>query len=300
MITGRVFDIKRFAIHDGPGIRTTVFFQGCPLRCIWCHNPEGLDTVSTVMLFPDKCVGCNSCLDACNRGAISAKGNNLLTDRNRCIGCGRCAKVCPSGARKMVGRTVTTGEVIGEIERDVIFYDQSGGGATFSGGEPLMQPKFLMGLLSGCKERSIDTLVDTSGYVPLETLLTARGYVDTFYYDLKIMDPQRHKELTGVDNQLILDNLRVLAGCHDNVVVRVPIIPGINDDVKSLAMMTEYLIALETIRRVDILPYHRTGSAKYGRLGKEYSLDIEPPGETTIQEIADCIRQEGFTVKVGG
>jgi pyruvate formate lyase activating enzyme len=208
LTTGIVFDIKKFSIHDGPGIRTTIFFKGCPLRCWWCHNPEGLTPEPELMIRANRCIRCDACLDVCPHGAISRDGDKVFTDVAKCLRCGTCVAACYAEARQIVGQEMAAAQVMAEIERDVPFYDESGGGATFSGGEPLLQPDFLCELLSACRARGIHTAVDTCGFAPWEVLDSVRKYVDLFLYDLKLMDEARHRAFTGVSNALILSNLR--------------------------------------------------------------------------------------------
>ena len=301
MTTGIVFDIKKFSIHDGPGIRTTVFFKGCPLRCWWCHNPEGLTPEPELMIRANRCIKCDACLDVCPHGAISRDGDAVLTDATKCVRCGACVEACYAEARQIVGREVTVAQVAAEIERDVPFYDESGGGVTFSGGEPLLQWDFLLELLRACKARGIHTAVDTCGFAPWEVLDSVRGYVDLFLYDLKLMDDARHRKFTGVSNALILSNLQALSQRGHDIVVRMPLIPGINDDEENIRQAGAFAVELPHLIRIDVLPYHSLGDEKYGRLNKPYGLsETRPPAEDHVAETVQILEGFGLQAGVGG
>lgn len=298
---GVIFDIRRFSIHDGPGIRTTVFLKGCPLRCLWCHNPEGLNPHLEMMFWPRRCLGCGACLPACPQGAISRDGNVVSTDRGKCTLCGECVAVCYAEARQIVGRRMSVAQVMAEIARDLPFYDESGGGVTLSGGEPLAQPDFVRALLRACKERGIHTALDTCGFAAWKVLDSVREHVDLFLYDLKLLDDARHRRFTGVSNALILSNLRALSQRGHTVVIRVPLIPGINDDEENLRQTGAFAAALPHLLRVDLLPYHSMSGDKYERLGITYSLpETHPPSAEQVAEIAQMLRDFGFEVRVGG
>jgi pyruvate formate lyase activating enzyme len=298
---GIVFDVKKFSIHDGPGIRTTVFLKGCPLSCWWCHNPEGQVGEPELILRPNRCIGCGACLDVCEREAIVLEGDVIVTQRERCTACGACVEACYTEARGLVGRSMTVAQVMDEIERDVAFYDQSGGGVTFSGGEPLAQPEFLRALLRACKERGLHTALDTCGFAPWNELDGMREDVDLFLYDLKLMDNARHRESTGVSSEPILENLQRLSGRRHRIVLRVPIIPGINDDEENLRHMGAFAAQLPSLERVDLLPYHRIGRDKYRGLGKACPMpDAQPPSEGRMEEIARALRRFDLAVSVGG
>lgn len=301
MVKGKIFDIMKYSIHDGPGIRTTIFFMGCPLKCQWCHNPESQEYNQVLMYWPDRCVGCGQCLEACSNGAIISVGGKLEYRRDQCQVCGACCKVCHAGVRELVAKTKSVGEVIAEIEKDLIFYDESGGGVTFSGGEAIMQPVFLLEVLKECRKKEIHTAVETCGYVNFESLQRISEYVDLFLYDLKLMDRQKHQEYTGVTNELILDNLRWLAEHHPKVIVRVPIIPGINDDEENLSQLGYFVTSLKRVNELHILPYHKAGADKYQRLGLKYKLpDIETPDNERMEQIRSRLEQFGLKVKIGG
>jgi pyruvate formate lyase activating enzyme len=271
MLTGTIFDLKRYAIHDGPGIRTAVFLKGCPLDCWWCHNPEGRAPDPELMVRANRCHLCGECVAACPQGAIRLE-EKVFTDSALCQDCGMCAQVCVQGARELVGRVVTVPELLGQIERDVVFYDQSGGGVTLTGGEPLMQPCFTIELLRACQEHGIHTAVDTSGYAAWKFVAETAQHTDLFLYDLKLMDDERHRKFTGVSNRLILSNLQSLSAGEAQVIVRIPLIPGVNDDEQNLSLMQQFLSGLPRLAGVEVLPYHAIAEAKYSALDLAYRL----------------------------
>ncbi len=298
-LKGFVFNIMRFSLHDGPGIRTTVFFKGCPLSCWWCHNPESRSPAPELMYSEDRCVRCWSCVTACPNHAISWV-NGPIWDRTVCQHCGACAEACPTGARQQVGRWMSVAEVVGEASRDTVFFDQSGGGVTLSGGEPLMQAEFVEKVLDSCRERGIHTAIETCGAAPRSTVLRLSKKTDLILYDLKLMDPVKHRQFIGASNENILANLRALAGEHKAVLVRIPLIPGVNDDNDNIEQMRTFLHSIGLFQ-VDLLPYHEIGVDKYRRLGLEYRLEgLKPPGAEQIEEIAKQLQSDGFAVRVGG
>jgi len=264
-----VFDIQRFCIHDGPGIRTTVFLKGCPLSCMWCQNPEGLDSKREIVYDENKCVGCFECIRICPQGVFSIKSRRLEMDRDKCIQCGECTKTCYSGALHFSSDYMTKEEIIGQILLDKEFYTATGGGATFSGGEPLLDPASLHELLLECKARDINTAVETSLYIDFEKLKPLIESVDHFMVDLKIFDDTLHKKYTGVSNQIILSNLKKLISVHNNVVLRTPVIPGVNDNEQELSKIQTFIESLDNILYWELLPYHRLGENKYASLGRE-------------------------------
>lgn len=301
MSEGIIFDIKRYAIHDGPGIRTTIFFKGCPLHCPWCHNPEGIKLQREMIFWEDRCISCGDCEGVCPQKAITMNGKFPIINTAKCDLCGECLKVCHPEAIEIVGRKYTVDEVMGEIEKDLIFYDESGGGVTFSGGEPLMQINFLTEILKKCKERYIHTALDTTGYAGRKALDRVIDYVDLFLYDIKLMDSKKHKAFTGVPNEPILENLRYLSEKRKKINVRVPVIPGVNDDRKNLEATASFLSSLPEIELVSLLPYHNSWINKFKRLDREWKpYIVTPPGEERIEEIKYKFEKYGLNVKIGG
>jgi pyruvate formate lyase activating enzyme len=301
LATGTVFNIQRFAIHDGPGVRTTVFLKGCPLSCYWCHNPEGQAPGQQIVYWESRCDACGECLPVCVVDALSLSGGSLSVYQERCTCCGRCVEACAADALQMVGREMTVAQVIAEIEKDRIFYDESGGGATFSGGEPLSQPVFLAALLRACREREIHTVVDTSGYAPAQVLHRISPDTGLFLFDLKLMDDRRHREFTGVSIRPVLENLRQLAGTGSPIALRFAVIPGVNDDEENVRAIAEFARSLPGPPRIDILAYHGTATEKYRRLHRAYPLSAtQPPSAGQLSQIADTLGRLGLPVHVGG
>jgi pyruvate formate lyase activating enzyme len=269
--SGRIFDVQRFSLHDGPGIRTVVFLKGCPLRCAWCANPESQEPGAQIAWFESLCAGCGRCVEACPGGAVSMDNGRVRTDRRLCASCGVCAAACPRGARRLMGREATADDVMAEVRRDAPFFRRSGGGVTFSGGEPLAQPQFLLECLRRGRRWGYHTTVETCGYARWDDLREAAALTDLFLYDLKQLDPARHEELTGVGNELVLENLEKLLEAGAEVVVRVPVVPGANDDRESRRALALFLAGHPGVRRVDLLPAHALAAHKYA------ALDLAPP-----------------------
>jgi pyruvate formate lyase activating enzyme len=300
-IKGLIFDIKKYAIHDGPGIRTTVFFKGCPLQCQWCQNPESWRAHPEHSLRESRCTGCGQCVEACLQQAISLCEGKPVTDMDKCNLCSRCVDACVAGAREIVGREITVCEVMVEVEKDIVFYDQSGGGVTFSGGEPLMQPDFLLALLNQCREQQIHTTVDTSCYAEPGIVEKVGEKTELFLCDLKHMDNEMHKLFTGVENGLILDNIRSLSEAGKEIIIRIPVVPGFNDDQKNIEATGRFISSLQNVSRVDILPFNRGGLEKSTRLAGESELvHIETLRDGQMNTIAKNLGKYGLEVKIGG
>lgn len=274
-MTGTIFDIQRFSIHDGPGIRTTVFFKGCNLRCLWCHNPESQSAQPQLMFYKDKCVGCGECKKVCPRA--------FTPD---CVSKGDCVAACRHGAREMSGATGMAESVIDTVLRDKAFYKTSGGGVTLSGGEPLLQPEFALEILKACKESGIHTAVETAGNVSFAVFEKILPFVDLILYDIKGIDPENHKKNTGVSNERILENARALAESGKDILFRMPYIPGYNDT--EAPAVADFARSLG--KEVELMAYHEIGMGKYAALGRDYPApDAAPPAPAFMKELAEKI-----------
>ena len=287
---GIIFNIQRYSIHDGPGIRTTVFFKGCPLRCYWCQNPESQSNEAEVFLTTGNCTLCGRCVAVCPTGASSLLEDSSTIDRSKCIGCGKCVEVCPVEARKLVGSYVTKDEIMGEIMKDVKFYENSGGGVTLSGGDPMGQPEFALSIIRSLKEAGLHTVLDTCGYAAWSTLKRLLEFTDLVFFDLKTIDTKKHREATGRPNRLILENAKRIAG-YRPMRVRVPMIPNFNDspeDVRAIArFVREELGAID----MDLLPYNKLGEVKYERLGKK-CFTAEAQTDEEMQHLETVVSAE--------
>lgn len=299
-IKGIVFDIKGFAVHDGPGIRTTVFLKGCPLRCAWCHNPESQSDKPVLAQFPRNCIGCGKCLACCPNGAVSLGETQVTIDRDLCRGCGTCAQTCYAEALVLRGKVMTVEEVMTEVRKDKPFYDNSGGGMTISGGEPLHQPAFTLALLKAAKAEGFHTCLDTSGYASWAVLEEMLPYVDMVLYDLKGVSPALHRAHTGRPNSLIMQNLQALTNDGVVVKVRMPMIPGYNDNEAAVLDVAAFIAGLKHVPPVEMLPYHRLGESKYEALGIENGLHLDPPERAAIEALAELLREAGVECQVGG
>ena len=297
-----IFDIKRYAINDGPGIRVVIFFKGCNLHCAWCHNPESISPKVEKMYAPAKCIKCGSCVDACPENAITLTPDGIITDPDLCMMCGKCAEVCPTKAIEMSGKVMSVTEIMDVIEKERIFFDQSGGGVTFSGGEPLVHIKMLLELLDECGKRSIHRAVDTAGNVSTTTMLEVAGKTDLFLYDLKMMDTVLHRKWIHAGNELILHNLKALAETGAHIIIRIPLIGGLNDTDENIEQTAKFISELAGDKKVvHLLPYHSIAQNKYMKLGKagDFALLKEPDKETLARAIAK-FAEYGIRAEIGG
>jgi len=299
---GLVFDIKRYAINDGPGIRVTIFLKGCPLACRWCHNPESISPRVQKMYTESKCIGCGECVKICPQQACELTPEGIVTDDSLCIRCGQCAGVCPALATEMSGRYESVTDLLEVIENERPFFDQSGGGVTFSGGEPLMYPEFLKEILDACGRLQIHRTVDTSGLASTKNLLDVAKRTDLFLYDLKLMDSKKHKEWTGAGNKQILKNLKALAASGADIQIRIPLIKGVNADDGNIEATAAFVAALSGPRKkVSLLPYHNVAGGKFAKLGQEY--EPGPMSEPDAGDLARVIARfatHHLTATVGG
>ncbi len=301
MQSGMVFNIQRYCLQDGPGIRTTVFLKGCPLACSWCHNPEGMAPQREIVVIESRCLVCGECRKACRSGESLAGERVLQTGHEFCTLCGDCVEACPTGARQFIGAEMTVQEVMLEIVRDRIFYEESQGGVTFSGGEPLMQAGFLRGLLESCRSEGIRTAVDTCGFAATRDLLAIAPMTDLFLYDLKFMDDVKHRQHTGVSNGTILNNLKALGAIHSNIWLRIPLIPGINDSEREFENLAGFAASVHGVRQVNLLPYHKAGLHKFRRLGLTYPLEnVQEPSAEFIEGIRRRFAAVGISAVAGG
>ena len=297
-----IFDIKRYAINDGPGIRIVVFFKGCNLQCAWCHNPEGISAMVEKMYSPAKCILCGTCVVACPENAIALKTDGIITDTELCKICGKCAEVCPAIATEMSGKKMSVSEIMGIIEKERIFFDQSGGGVTFSGGEPLIHTKLLIELLDECGRRGIHRAVDTAGNVSTGTILEVARRTDLFLYDLKMMNTELHRKWTNIRNERLLHNLKVIAKAGANIIIRIPLIGGVNDTDENIEQTAKFVDELWGDKKeVHLLPYHSIAQHKYLKLGKSNDFEKlqEPEEETLITAIAK-FAVYGIKASIGG
>jgi len=305
-IEGIISDIQKYSIHDGPGIRTVVFLKGCPLRCVWCQNPEAQDISAVLAYYEAKCVFCFQCVSSCPRKAIEVRKEaggkiKLFTNLEKCDKCGICEKICPQQARRIIGEKKSVGEILEEVKKDVVFYRRSGGGVTLSGGELTMQAEFSRAILKCCQEENIHTAIETSGYVEWNVLKEILKFTDLVLYDLKHMDPNKHQEFTGVSNELILQNLSRSIDDGKKVIIRFPLIPGFNDDMENIETMAKFIKKLDKIQEIDVLPYHRLGKSKYQALQREYSGDkIRLPTRRQVEEVISFLASYSFQVRMAG
>jgi pyruvate formate lyase activating enzyme len=295
---GLVFNIQKFSLHDGPGIRTTVFMKGCSLACKWCSNPESINRNQEIMTHNVRCIACGKCAEACPIGAIAFTDKHREIDWEKCNNCLECARVCPAKAIELIGHYMTVEEVMKKVEADRTFYENSNGGMTVSGGEPLVQPKFVTELLKKCQEKGIHTTLDTTGNAPWQNIESILEYVDLVLQDIKHMDTGMHKKGTGVGNELILENAKRIAK-RKRIWIRMPLIPGYNDSEVNIKKVAEFASDIGA-EKVSVLPYHELGSSKYPDLGRVYPMQgTKPPEKKVMERVRKTIESYGLKVEIG-
>jgi pyruvate formate lyase activating enzyme len=319
-MTPLIFDIRRYSINDGPGIRITIFMKGCPLKCQWCHNPESQSPEVQKLYTTSKCIGAQDCIEVCPNNALTLTPEGIVTDTSVCKLCGKCAEACPSKAIEMSGKLYGVDDLMQIIERERVHIEHSGGGVTFSGGEPLMHPEFLIEMLKACGEKGFHRAVDTCGFASTETLLKVAKHTNLFLYDMKMINPVQHKKWTGVDNRLILKNLKILAETGAHINIRIPFIKNVNDGVEEVTKMAEFVSELQSINRgletlstdkagatpkqkilVNLLPYHNIASGKYKKLEMFYnSGEMDEPTAADLKTAAEIFGKYGIEVEIGG
>lgn len=298
-----IINIQKYSIHDGDGIRTTIFFKGCPLSCLWCHNPESQNYGEELMYNGEKCTGCMACIDICPQRAISKEENQVFTDRNKCNLCKACIDYCVNNAREFVGKEYKVAQLVKEAEKDRMFYEESGGGITLSGGEVMTQNMdYIEELLKKLKKKGYNIAIDTCGQAPYENYTRVLNYVDTFLYDIKLMDNEKHIKYIGKSNKLILDNLKKLSEAGANINIRIPLVESINTDDESIEDFIKFLKNNINVKKINLLPYHNTGKSKYERLQKVYEgVNFEAPSKEIMETIKDKFEKVGFiNIKIGG
>lgn len=298
-----IFNVQKYNMYDGPGLRTIVFFKGCPLRCKWCANPEGLERKVQVMFKKNSCVNCGMCVDVCpvNIHEMVAGEHKVRRDID-CTGCRKCIEVCPRSALEITGQVKTVSELLSLVQEDAAFYEMSGGGVTLGGGECTAQPEAARDLLRECKAEGINTAIETCGHTKTEKLLEIAEYVDLFLFDIKHMDAKRHNELTGIGNELILHNLKELLKRRYNVKVRMPMLKGINDSKEEIDQVIQFLFPFRddpNFKGVDLLPYHKMGVGKYSQLDKPYAIEDDPSlSQEDLDRIEGWLKEYNFPVNV--
>lgn len=301
-LKGLIFNIQRYSVHDGPGARTTVFFKGCPLRCLWCSNPESQKICPEIAYNSSKCIKCYRCVDACPNKAIYVKNKEdfITINRKLCNNCRGywCIEECYQGALELIGRYITVEDLLKEVKKDSLLYRNSGGGVTLSGGEPTSQPDFILHWIKRCRESGIHTVLDTCGYADWETMKKIIKNVNLVFYDIKHMDPVMHKKLTGVSNSEILKNAKLISEEQVPIVIRIPLIPGYNDSKENLEKTADFIKKVG-VKEVNLLPYHRLGIEKYKKLNKIYKLnEVLPPTDEYLQNIKEFFNSQGLLCSV--
>jgi len=300
-LSSNIFAIKRYALHDGPNIRMTLFFKGCPLACWWCHNPEGIDFSSKILFLAEKCLGCGECVERCPEKALCMTTEGVARTGDKCTSCATCVQTCPVLAHEATGKSMSVAEMVAEIKKELPFFDQSGGGITCSGGEPLCQPESLLALLQACGRLGIHRAVDTSGFAPTETLLQVAHHTELFLYDLKHMDSTIHERYTGVGNDLILSNLKTLGDNGHAIRIRIPLIGGINDDAKNIRATGAFVAGCKGVQGIDLLPYHPSATAKYRKLGRRYAgAALLAPTKEQVADTVEILKNYIVDVNIGG
>ena len=293
-----IFNIQRFSIHDGPGVRTTVFFKGCNLRCLWCHNPEAVQREVEIEFYPERCIACGACVETCPEGAQILEGDQRIYLRDVCRLCLRCTEECFAEGLIVSGREYDVAGIVTEIERDKAYYGHSEGGVTFSGGEPLLQIEFLKAVLEECRKHGIHSAVDTAGNVAWSIFEQIIPVTDLFLYDIKAFDEEMHKKATGAGNRRVLENLRRLSERGCEIWIRIPVIPGVNDRIEEIQEIADFLAPLEGIRWVELLPFHTLGAEKYPSLGREYPMkDVKPPSKEKMIELEAIFKARGLSAR---
>lgn len=299
-MNGNIIDIKKFTVHDGPGIRSTVFLKGCPLSCVWCHNPEGIDSKINLWYFEKKCIGCHRCVAACKNDAL-AVGNgspHIIIDREKCTNAGNCVEACPTTALSFDGKTISQQEVVDALIEDKPFYDKSGGGITISGGDPLLQYEFSLGILKDCKENKIHTAIETCMYAKKEILEKFLEYVDLFIVDMKIFNSITHKEYTGVENGLIKSNFKFLASKKEHILVRIPLVPGITATKENIGEIAAFVHEINSRIPIELMNFNPLGENKYRLMGKTHGLlkGMKPLPEEELDELYQTIADKGVEI----
>ena len=298
---GLVFSVSRGSTEDGPGIHTVVFFKGCPLHCIWCHSPQSQGSLTPLLTFyQSRCIGCGACVKVCANGAQNFLDGKRIILREKCTLCGRCTEVCPSSALEITGRWMGVPEVMKVVRRDSAYYRASGGGVTFSGGEPLMQPDFLAACLKECRREKINTAIETCGFTPWRVIKPLLSDIDLFLYDIKSMDEKRHLELTGVSNKPILENLRRIGDSGGSIWIRLPLIPGLNDGETNISAVADFVQTIFGIKKVSLLPYNVAAGARYQEIGKPYTLEgLQAQPKGYLKTLVEIFERKGIKAEAG-